>query len=602
MAHDESGKRRPTPAQFGEAMPIPGDSSWPALDRERRRQLRRRGDQLLFLRERQLDAARQVSEALFQFSNTDELIRHTLHVALDVVGADAGSVLLADPATQQLVFRYVIGEKTDLLQGTGIPWDKGIAGAVFTSGQPEVIADVKQDPRHFQETDRFTGYQSRDMIVVPLKHRGGEPIGVIEVLNKVEGQLSRDDVDILVVVSAISAAAIEQTRTTEVLRQLEDQLRHAQKMEAMGRLAGGIAHDFNNLLTIILGFSQVLLSDLGQNNPMCRRVEETLKAGERAKLLVDQLLAFSRKQERDPKVMSLNAIVSNFESMLRPLIGTHIELITKLDPAVGHVKVDPGQFEQVIMNLVTNARDAMPYWGKVIIATAKVTPVEAMAHQLVLSKSGPYVKLVVSDTGCGMSPETQAHIFEPFFTTKDAGKGTGLGLSTVYGIVKQSGGHIDVRSKPGEGTTFTIYLPRIDETSEVQETSIPEDRLPEGTETILLVEDELGVRALMQYGLRLYGYTVLTARDGDEALRISKRHARPIHLLVTDVMMPGMNGRQLAQALVALHPKMKVVFISGHDDAATCVGASAEGAVLLRKPFTPDVLARKARELLEKSS
>ncbi len=602
MPLDDRDERGKTLAQLRHAVPSPGDSSWPTLDRDRRLQLRRRGDQLLFLRERQLDAARQVSEALFQYSNTDELIRHTLHVALDVVGADAGSVLLADPTTRQLVFRYVIGEKTDLLQGTGMPWDKGIAGAVFTSGQPEVIANVKQDPRHFLETDRFTGYQSRDMIVVPLKRRGGEPIGVIEVLNKNEGELSRDDVDILVVVGAIAAAAIEQTRTTEILRQLEDQLRPAQKMEAMGRLAGGIAHDFNNLLTIILGFSQVLLGDLGRNKPMRHKVEETLKAGERAKLLVDQLLAFSRKQEHAPKVMRLNAIVSNFESMLRPLIGTHIELITTLDPAVGHVHVDPGQFEQVIMNLVTNARDAMPYWGKVIIETANVTPVEAMAHQLVLSKSGPYVKLAVSDTGCGMSPETQAHIFEPFFTTKEAGKGTGLGLSTVYGIVKQSGGHIDVRSKPGEGTTFTIYLPRIDDTSQVEETSIPEDRLPEGTETILLVEDELGVRALMQYGLRLYGYTVLAARDGDEALRLSKRHARPIHLLVTDVVMPGMDGRQLAQELVALHPKMKVVFKSGHDAAATCGAAGAEGAVLLRKPFTPDVLARKARELLDKRS
>ena len=581
-------------------MPIPGDSSWPTLDRDRRQNRRRREDQLLLLRERQLDAARRVSEALFQYANTDELIRHTLHVALDVIGADAGSVLLADPATQQLVFRYVIGEKTDLLQGTGIPWDKGIAGAVFTSGQPEVIANVKQDPRHFLETDRLTGYQSRDMIVVPLKRRGGQPIGVIEVLNKVEGQLSRDDVDILVVVSAVSAAAIEQTRTTEVLRQLEDQMRHAQKMEAMGRLAGGISHDFNNLLTIILGYSQVLLDDLGQNNPLGRKVEETLKAGERAKLLVDQLLTFSRKQEHDPKVMSLNAIVSDFESMLRPLIGRHIELITILDPAVGHVKVDPGQFEQVIMNLVTNARDAMPHWGKVTIETANVTPVEAMAHQLILSKSGPYVKLAVSDTGCGMSAETQAHIFEPFFTTKEVGKGTGLGLSTVYGIVKQSGGHIDVRSQPGEGTTFTVYLPRVEDTREVEETKLPEDRLPEGTETILLVEDELGVRALMQYGLRLYGYTVLTARDGDEAVRISQRHGRPIHLLVTDVSMPRVNGRKLAQKLVALHPEMKVLLISGHDDAATC--GDAEGAALLTKPFTPDVLARKARELLDSSS
>ncbi|TLY29231.1 MAG: response regulator [Nitrospirae bacterium] len=602
MAHDEIGEKGNTLAQFGNAMSTRDDSFWPAFDQDRRRKLRPRGDQLLVLRERQLDAARRVSEALFQYSNTDELIRHTLHVALDVIGADAGSVLLADPTTRQLVFRYVIGEKAALLHGTGIPWDKGIAGAVFTSGQPEVIVDVKRDARHFTETDRFTGYQSRDMIVVPLKRRDGEPIGVIEVLNSVEGQLSLDDVDILVVVSAISAAAIEQTRTTEVLQQLEDQLRHAQKMEAMGRLAGGIAHDFNNLLTIILGYSQVLLNELGQNNPMCGRVEETLKAGERAKLLVGQLLAFSRKQVLNSKVLDLNVIVSNFESMLRPLIGTDIELTTLLDPAVGHVKVDPGQFEQVIMNLVTNARDAMPQGGKVIIETANVTPDEAMVHQLIPSKSGQYVKLAVRDTGCGMNADTQAHIFEPFFTTKEPGKGTGLGLSTVYGIVKQSSGHIDVRSKAGQGSTFTIYLPRIDDTREVEKTRIPEARLPEGTETVLLVEDEFGVRVLLQYGLRLYGYTVLTARDGDDAIRISTQHAGPIHLLVTDVAMPKMNGRQLAHELVARHPKLKVLFISGDKDAATCGGANPEETALLQKPFTPDVLARKMRELLDQSS
>ncbi len=393
---------------------------------------------------------------------------------------------------------------------------------------------------------------------------------------------------------------IERKRAEEALRQSEEQLRQSQKMEAVGRLAGGIAHDFNNLLMIIMGYSELLLSELDQDHQMRGKVEETQKAAERAVSLVRQLLAFSRKQVLDPKVVDLNAVVGNLEKMLRRLIGEDIELIARMDASLGQVKADPGQLEQVLMNLVVNARDAMPQGGKLTIETANVEPAEALARQLAPAQPGPYVKLVVRDTGCGMDAQTQAHIFEPFFTTKEEGKGTGLGLSTVYGIVKQSGGGIHLQSAPGRGTAFTIYLPRIDEVTTAGEARKAADRPPHGTETVLLVEDEAGVRTLVRDGLRRYGYVVLEARNGVEAFLISNQHQGPLHILVTDVVMPGMSGREVAHQLVSLHPDMKVLYISGYiDDVGMCTGASEARTGFLQKPFTPEALARKVRDVLD---
>ena len=383
-------------------------------------------------------------------------------------------------------------------------------------------------------------------------------------------------------------------------KRLEEKLRQSQKMEAIGRLAGGIAHDFNNLLTVITGYGQILFGEMRPNDPLRSNVEEINKAGERAVVLTRQLLAFSRKQVLEPKVLDLNAVATNMESLLRRLIGEDISLRTALASALSCVKADPGQVEQVIMNLAVNARDAMPQGGHLTIETANADLDESYAEERFSVQPGPYVMLAVSDTGCGMDAETQARIFEPFFTTKGQGKGTGLGLSTVYGIVKQSGGYIWVYSEPGRGTTFKIYLPRVDAQAEALEPHSPRQESLQGTETILLVEDEERVRRLARTILAGHGYSVLEAPNGAEALRISEQHGGAIHLLVTDVVMPEMSGRELASRLIAKNPDMKVLFVSGYtDDTVLRYGVVQAGIPFLQKPFTPSTLARKVREVLD---
>ena len=410
-----------------------------------------------------LESIRHLSEALFQYSNVDDMVSQVLHTAIEVIGADAGSILLADEKTKQLVFRYAVGENADCLHSTSIPWDKGIAGAVFRCGQAEVISGVQQDSRHLSATDRITGYQSRDMIVVPLKRHGGTAIGVMEVLNKVTGQINRDDLDILVVIASVAAAAIEGTNNAEALRQKDLQLQQSQKMEAMGRLAGSVAHDFNNLLTVMRGFTEMIIATLDPAAPSRQHADEVLKAAKQASGLTHQLLTFSRKQVVELRVVNLNHLVSNIEKMLKQLIGKDVALFTNLDPRVGQVKADPGQIEQVIMNLCVNARDAMPNGGSLTIETVGIELDDEYVYETIDLRPGRYVLFSVTDTGSGMDQATRAKLFEPFFTTKAPGKGTGLGLSIVYGIVKQSHGHVAVTSEVGQGTTFTIYLPQIED-------------------------------------------------------------------------------------------------------------------------------------------
>jgi PAS domain S-box-containing protein len=382
-------------------------------------------------------------------------------------------------------------------------------------------------------------------------------------------------------------------------RSLEEQLRQAQKMEAVGRLAGGIAHDFNNLLTAITGYSDLTLRQLPEESALRRSVEEIKKAGERAAGLTRQLLAFSRKQVLQPVVLDLNEVVRETEKMLRRLIGEDVELRAALEPGLGSVRADPGQVEQVLMNLAVNARDAMPRGGKLTIGTENVYLDEGYADYHVSVAPGRYVMLAVSDTGTGMDDGTLSRIFEPFFTTKDQGKGTGLGLSTVYGIVKQSGGYIWVYSEVGQGTTFKIYLPRLDAGAEgYRQTPEPAEGLG-GTETILLAEDDKMVRAMTRLILSDHGYRVLAAANGAAALSICERTEEPIHLLLTDVVMPGMSGRELADRLARLRPEMKVLFMSGYtDDAIIHHGVLDEGVNFLQKPFAPDALTRKVREVL----
>jgi two-component system cell cycle sensor histidine kinase/response regulator CckA len=383
-------------------------------------------------------------------------------------------------------------------------------------------------------------------------------------------------------------------------RELEDQLRQSQKLEAVGQLAGGIAHDFNNILTVINGYADLLLRGIGQDETKRFKVEEIRKAGERAASLTRQLLAFSRKQVLQPKVLQLNTIVADVDKMLRRLIGEDINLLTLSEPTLGQIKADPGQIEQVLLNLAVNARDAMPQGGKLTIETDNVYLDNLYARKHVSIQPGRYVMLAVSDTGCGMNAETQARMFDPFFTTKEQGKGTGLGLSTVYGIVKQSGGNIWVYSEVGKGTTFKIYLPRVDEAVESEEARDLPAELSQGRETVLLAEDEDQVRRITRMVLEINGYRVLEARSGDEALSIYKQHQGEIDLLMTDVVMPQMSGRELAQSLERLHPGIKVLYMSGYtDDAIVRHGLLDQEIVFLQKPFTPEGLTRKVREVLD---
>ncbi len=384
-------------------------------------------------------------------------------------------------------------------------------------------------------------------------------------------------------------------------RTLEEQLRHAQKMEAVGRLAGSIAHDFNNLLSVILSFGSLLGMDLKPRDPARSNVEAIMDAGTRAAALTRQLLAFSRKQVLSPRVVDVNEVVTECARLLERLLGEDVRLVTELDGQLDPVYADAGQLDQVIVNLAINARDAMPHGGTLTIETANVTLDAAYQGSHWDVKAGPHVMLAVSDTGTGMTPETQARIFEPFFTTKEDGKGTGLGLSTVFGIVKQSGGSIWVYSEPGDGTTFKVYLPATNRTpSFISELAPPAD--VSGTETILLVDDQADVRAAAFHALRRFGYHVLEAANPGEALLICEQHRQAIHLLLTDLVMPRMGGVELAARLTALRPTMKVLYVSGYtDNAVLHHGILESGLPFVQKPFVPETLAQRVRQVLDKS-
>jgi signal transduction histidine kinase/CheY-like chemotaxis protein len=388
---------------------------------------------------------------------------------------------------------------------------------------------------------------------------------------------------------------------TEVVRlERQGNEQQSQRMEALGRLAGGVAHDFNNLLGVITGYGELLGRDLQDDTRLTRYVGDILKAAERAGGLARQLLAFSRKQVLQPRVLDVNVVVSDTEKMLRRLIGEDVMLVTVLEDRLGHVKADPGQIEQVLMNLAVNARDAMPRGGRLTIETANVDLDAAYVRLRPGVEPGPYVMLAVSDTGHGMKQETLGHVFEPFFTTKAVGKGTGLGLSTVHGIVKQSGGHVWVYSEPEHGATFKVYLPRTKEAAPAPVTEKTDHPMPQGAETVLLVEDEAGLRELVRECLEGSGYRVLEARQAAHALEIAGDYAGPIDLLVTDVVMPGMSGRELSERLAASHAGMRVLYMSGYtDDAVVLHGVLAEEMAFLQKPFTLNALARKVRALLD---
>ncbi|HEY4710599.1 MAG TPA: PAS domain S-box protein [Candidatus Acidoferrales bacterium] len=381
-------------------------------------------------------------------------------------------------------------------------------------------------------------------------------------------------------------------------KNLEAMLRQAQKMEAVGQLAGGVAHDFNNLLGVILGYTGLLL-DQNLDDSQRKSIQEIQKAGDRAALLTRQLLAFSRKQVLQTKVLDLNTVVAGAEKLLQRLIGEDIEMLVVLNPALGRIEADAGQLEQIIMNLAVNARDAMVPGGKLTIETSNVEIDEEFAVQHPSTRPGPHVMLSVTDNGCGMDAKTKAHIFEPFFTTKEFGKGTGLGLSTVYGIVKQSGGSVWVYSEVGIGSTFKIYLPCVSPGVEIAAPSDEPESIEGGLQTILIVEDEAALLEVTHRSLEAVGYAILAAQSPADAMRISETHQGPIHLMVTDVIMPGMSGAQLAARLSVARPEMKVLYVSGYtDDTIVRHGVLEHGLAFLQKPFSPKTLARKVREVL----
>jgi len=494
---------------------------------------------------------------------------------------------------RSLVQTAVYGIYRSSLEGRFLDVNPALIGMLGYNSALEILAldpqeDVFVDPSEytrvvdeFRRTGRMDGFEARwkrkdgGIITVRISGRavagGDEPADVLE--------------------------AIAEDITAR--RLLEDQFRQAQKMEAVGRLAGGIAHDFNNLLMVISGYTEVLLDQLTVGHPLHAKVEAIQQASDRATTLTRQLLAFSRKQLLELKVIDVNAIVTDMERLLRPLIGEDIELTTSLAPSVGCTRADAGQLEQVIMNLVVNAKDAMLGGGKICIRTESVTLDESYRPENTFIKNGPYVMISVSDNGQGMDRETQARIFEPFFTTKEKGKGTGLGLSTVYGIIKQSGGYVFVQSELDRGTTFTIYFPRVDEPSEAHGELPVSLAAAGGTETVLLVEDEDSVRQLVRETLESRGYRVLEAGNGQAALTVAANHPGPIHLVITDVVMPGLNGHELVQQLLPARPAIKILYLSGYaQDAFTAPRPADAQKTFLQKPFTLQSLARKVREIL----
>ncbi|MFZ5451400.1 MAG: ATP-binding protein [Thermodesulfobacteriota bacterium] len=486
------------------------------------------------------------------------------------------TIIRANPVLEQ---RYgqspIVGQKCyQLIHGfnepcTDCPCQKAIAtGKASYQSKPVLIGDNEE---------------WIDIYAYPLRDQDtGEITGIIE--------YSRN-------ITEIKA-------TEEALRQREEQLRQASKMEAVGRLAGGVAHDFNNILTVILGECELLLMQLPAQDPLREKVTGVIDAARRAASLTQQLLAFSRKQVLQPQLLDLNVVVANMDRMLQRVLGEDIDLVTILSPDLGTVKVDLHQMEQVILNLAANARDAMPRGGSLTVETANVDLDESYTQQHAETQPGPYVMLAISDTGVGLDPEAQSRIFEPFFTTKEVGQGTGLGLSMVYGIVKQSQGHIAVYSEPGQGTTLKIYLPRVDQPA----LSSPEPPgvrgVPSrGTETILLLEDEEGVRQVVSHMLTQSGYQVLAAAHPVEALRLSQEYQGPIHLLFTDVVLPGMSGLECAKLIQAQHPHLQVIFMSGYtENAVVHHGVLDSGLTFIHKPFKFDILLQKIRQVLDTAS
>ncbi len=541
--------------------------------------------------------------------NIDEVYERFADEVRKLIPFDRIAINLINPDEKTITIAYVVGIVVEGRQkGSNLPIGPSTREALQKKA-PLVIQTndsgelAKQYPHLLQSSHgKFISF-----LMVPLFSKD-QIFGVLHVRSTKPNAYSGRDMRLAERIGHQIAGAIanaqlfaERLAAEQKANFLEEQLRQSQKMEAVGRLAGGIAHDFNNLLTVIKGYSELSLLTLKDGDSLKGNIEEIRKASQRAADLTRQLLAFSRRQILEFKVLDLNSILQNLDKMLRRIIGEDIELIYLLSHHLGKIKSDPGQIEQVILNLALNARDAMPSGGKLTIETYNVEFDKTYARTHFGVKPGHYIMLSVSDTGCGLSAEAKEHLFEPFFTTKEKGKGTGLGLSTVYGIVKQSEGDIDAHSESGLGTIFKIYLPRVEEEVSVLLHKDGKDSLPEGKETILLVEDEPYVKGFAIRVLRETGYHLLEAANGNDGLRMAQEYAGEIHLLLTDVVMPQMGGRELADRLKPLRPDMKVLFTSGYtDNAIVHHGVLEPGIDFLQKPFSPEALAQKVREVLDR--
>lgn len=552
--------------------------------------------------ERRRDALQALGKRLNWVTSPEEAARILLSVADELIGWDACWVELFGPdqrTTSTLLLMDVVdGRRVEVPSSEPDPAARRLARQVAAGG-PRLV--LREPGAAIETTMRFgdTSRPSASLMFAPIRSHG-RPVGVVSLQSYTFHAYTQVDLDHLQAVADYCGEALARTEAEKTRAHLEEQLRQAHKMEAVGRLAGGVAHEFNNMLSVILGCTDLALLRPGISPELTTLLRQVQRAAERASTSTAQLLAFSRKQLVAPEVIDLNGVVDRALAMLGRLIGEDITLVTQLDPQLERAHADPGQLEQALVNMVVNARDAMPRGGQITIRTENVDLGAEAARAHGDARPGPYVTLSVSDTGCGMDEATRAKVFEPFFTTKNVGEGTGLGLPLVQGMVKEIGGHVAVESRVGQGSTFTIYLPRLAEATATEPDPAADRSMPGGRETVLLVEDEPMVRQVVRTVLEACGYTVLGAANGREALQQCARLEGPIHLLVTDIRMPQMSGRDLAERVLAGSPGTRVLFMSGYtDDEVVRAGVLTDHSHFIQKPFTPSCLVQKVREVLD---